>query len=154
MKITRSMMANCYELLRTLPPFKSWVLPHSSHIRFSHIKTDKFYGDYLEGERPRIRITSLVKDLPKLILTNMLEANAFLPIRFRDQEIIMKRIVIPMYNPLSPSKAQDLLAKANTSNKIKEIIYKFAADHNLFANNESHPEIYSKVQDWRRGALG
>ena len=84
----------------------------------------------------------------------MNEANAFLPRRYQDQEILMKRTVIPPYNPISPSKAQDLLAKANTSNEIKEIIYKFAADHNLFANNESHPEIYSKVQDWRRGALG
>ena len=69
MKITMEMMASCYELLRNMQPFNRWNLPHESHVRFSHIQSKSFYGDYLADDIPRIRITSLVKSLPRMIET-------------------------------------------------------------------------------------
>lgn len=70
MKITRSVMANVYEMLRGVEPFKKWRLPHESNITFSFLDTNQFYGDYIEIDgRPRIRIASLVKSLDKLIET-------------------------------------------------------------------------------------
>lgn len=70
MKITRPMMASCYELLRIMQPFKDWNLPHESHVRFKHIHAKTFYGDYWKyGQKPRIRTTSLIKTLAQFIET-------------------------------------------------------------------------------------
>lgn len=64
------MMASCYELLRIMPPFKNWHLPHESNVRFKHIHAKTFYGDYWKyGPKPRIRTTSLIKTMPMFIET-------------------------------------------------------------------------------------
>lgn len=85
----------------------------------------------------------------------MNDAQHILPVVNRDDllEDLVKRTPIPPHNPISPQKAQALLEQAQTPDQIKEVVYKFAADHGLFSNVENHPKAYRIVQDWRRGAV-
>lgn len=70
MKITPKTMSLIYEMLRYLPPFNRWRLPHESFICFAKLKNYQFFGDFTpHDQRPRIRITTKVKTLPMLVET-------------------------------------------------------------------------------------
>lgn len=68
LKLTPAMLAAAYELLRTVPPFRGWKLPHESELDFAVILTDRLHGD-CDGETIRISAACHGQILPLLETT-------------------------------------------------------------------------------------